>query len=55
MRKALRNVSVGEVHNGLSIEHTEAVTMENCFLGPRVGVPSQASAKDGLFVNDRAK
>ncbi len=23
--------------------------------GARVGVPSQASAKDGLFVNDRAK
>ena len=52
---SFRNVSVGEVQNGLSIEHTEAVTMDNCFLGPRVGVPSQASAKDGLFVNDRAK
>ena len=48
-----RNVSVGSVKKGLSFENTEPVSMQNCFLGPKVGVPSQVSAKDKLFEKEK--
>jgi hypothetical protein len=41
------------VKNGLSFENTESVTLQDCFLGPKVGIPSQVSAKDKLFEKDR--
>lgn len=47
-----RNVSVGSVQNGLSFEHTEPVLMQHCALGPKVEVPSTASALDNLFGRD---
>lgn len=50
---SFRNVSVGSVKNGLSFENTESVTLQDCFLGPKVGIPSQVSAKDKLFEKDR--
>ena len=43
------NVDVPHVAKGLSFEFTEPIALQNCFLGPRVTVPSQASAKDKIF------
>ncbi len=43
------NVDVGECKNAVSFENTEDVTLNNCFLGGKVGVPTQAAPKDNLF------
>ena len=55
--KPIRNVSFRHVHvgvlkKGISFENTEPVLMQDCFLGPRVGVPSMVSAKDKIFDHD---
>ena len=42
-------ITVGEARNGVSFENTEPVQMSNCFIGLKVGVPSQISAKDNIF------
>ena len=44
-----RRVEVDKAENGLSFEHTGPVLMDSCFIGPRVGIPSQVSAKDKIF------
>lgn len=44
-----RNLMAPVVANGLSIENTEPVLMEHCFLGLPAGVPTQASEKDAIF------
>ena len=46
---SFRNVSADEVSHGLSFENTEPVTLQDCHLGERVGVPSQVSAADKIF------
>lgn len=38
---SFRNVDVGEASNAVSIENADDVTMSNCFIGGRVGVPTQ--------------
>ena len=48
-----KNVEVGECKNAISFENTEAVSMSNCFIGGKVGVPTQVTAKDNLFGNDK--
>ena len=48
-RVSFNAVDVPHVSKGLSFEFTEPVRLTNCFLGPKVSVPSQASAKDKLF------
>lgn len=44
-----RNITIGEVKNALSIDNAEGVVMEECHIGGKAGVPTQASAKDKLF------
>lgn len=44
-----RNIEVGECKNAISFENTEDVSMSNCFIGGKVGVPTQAASKDNLF------
>lgn len=44
-----RNVEIGEVVNAISFDNTSDVVLENCHLGGKAGVPTQASAKDNLF------
>ena len=46
---SLRNVNIAEVRNAISFDNTEGVTMNDCHLGGKVGVPSQAAPKDNLF------
>lgn len=46
---SFRNVEVGECKNAVSFENTEGVQMQDCFLGGKVGIPTQAAAKDNLF------
>ena len=48
-----RSIVAPFVANGLSIENTEPVLMEHCFLGLPAGVPTQASDKDAIFGKDR--
>ena len=43
------HVSAEVVNHGLSFENTEPVTMQDCHLGERVGIPSQVSAADKIF------
>lgn len=45
------NVEIGKVENAISIDNTENVVMNNCHIGGKAGVPTQASAKDNLFSN----
>ena len=52
--KPVRNVTfsrveVGEAPNAVSFENSEAVSMSDCFIGGKAGVPTTASAKDKLF------
>lgn len=47
-----KNIEVGECKNGISFENTEGVSMSNCFIGGKVGVPTQVTAKDNLFSGD---
>ncbi len=42
-------IDVPHVAKGVSFEFTDPVLMSNSFLGPKVGVPSQASPRDNLF------
>ena len=46
---SLRNVNIAEVRNAISFDNTEGVTMDDCHLGGKAGVPSQAAPKDNLF------
>lgn len=48
-RVRFNRVDVAKADRGISFEFTEPVMMENCFIGPRVTVPSTASAQDHLF------
>ena len=47
-----KNIEVGECKNGISFENTEGVSMSNCFIGGKVGVPTKVTAKDNLFSAD---
>ena len=47
-----RNIEVGECKNAVSFENTEGVSMNSCFIGGKVGVPTQVTAKDNLFARD---
>lgn len=47
-----KNIEVGECKNGISFENTEGVSLSNCFIGGKVGVPTQVTAKDNLFSGD---
>lgn len=49
----LQNIEVGECKNAMSFENTEPVMISNCFIGGKVGVPTQAAAKDKLFEKDK--
>ena len=49
----LQNIEVGECKNAMSFENTEPVQISNCFIGGKVGVPTQAAAKDKLFEKDK--
>lgn len=44
------NVEIQEVDNAVSFDNTLNVEMRSCHIGGRVGVPSQASSADKLFV-----
>lgn len=44
-----RNITIGEVKNALSIDNAKDVVFEDCHIGGKAGVPTQASAKDNLF------
>ena len=46
---SLRNVNIAEVRNAISFDNTEGVTMDDCHLGGKAGVPSQVAPKDNLF------
>ncbi|MBQ7422538.1 MAG: glycoside hydrolase family 28 protein [Prevotella sp.] len=46
---SFRNIEVGECKNAISFEHTEDVQMQDCFLGGRVGIPTQVTPKDKIF------
>lgn len=46
---SFRNIEVGECKNAVSFENTEDVQLQDCFLGGKVGVPTQVTAKDNLF------
>lgn len=46
---SLRNVNIAEVRNAISFDNTKGVTMDDCHLGGKAGVPSQAAPKDNLF------
>lgn len=48
-----QNIEVGECKNAMSFENTEPVQISNCFIGGKVGVPTQVSAKDKLFEKDK--
>ena len=43
------NVDVDKAGIGLSFSNTKTIGVSNCNLGGYVGVPSTASAKDGIF------
>ena len=45
----LNGVSCNEAKIGLSIENVEDVTVNNCFVGGRAGVPTMVTAKDNIF------
>lgn len=47
------NVSVGEAATGISFNDVTGVEMGECNIGPRAGVPTQASKKDKLFEQGR--
>ena len=40
-----KNVEVGECKNAISFENTEAVSMSNCFIGGKVGVPHKSQPR----------
>ena len=44
-----RNILVNEAKIGISFDKTQNVTMQNCHIGGRVGVPSTAAKKDNLW------
>ncbi len=44
-----QNIEVGECKNAMSFENTEPVRLSNCFIGGKVGIPTQVTAKDKLF------
>lgn len=44
-----RNITVDEAKIGISFDKTQDVTMQNCHIGGRVGVPSTAAKKDNLW------
>ena len=46
---AFDNVDVDKAGIGLSFSNTKTIGVSNCNLGGYVGVPSTASAKDGIF------
>ena len=48
-RVSFRGVEVGECPNAISFEHAEGVTMQDCFIGGKAGVPTTASVQDKLF------
>nr|WP_288318113.1 glycoside hydrolase family 28 protein [Xylanibacter caecicola] len=43
-----RNVNIDKVENAVSIDNTENAVMDNCHLGGKAGIPTQASPKDNL-------
>lgn len=43
------NVDVDKAGIGLGFSNTKTIGVSNCNLGGYVGVPSTASAKDGIF------
>ncbi len=51
----LKNIEVGECKNGISFEYAEPVQMSNCFIGGKVGIPTQVTAKDKLFENEKMR
>lgn len=46
---SLNGISCNSALIGLSIENVEDVTMNNCFVGGRAGVPTMVTAKDNIF------
>ena len=53
-QRPIRNVSfshidVKQASRGISFEFTDPVLMSDCFIGPKVDVPSVASASDHIF------
>lgn len=46
---SFHRVEVGEAKNSISFEHVEGVSMSECFIGGRAGVPTQAASADKLF------
>lgn len=49
----LKNIEVGSAKIGMSFENVEGVGMGECHVGGKVGIPSQITAKDNLFKNDK--
>jgi polygalacturonase len=45
----LKNISIGEVPNALSMDFTEGITFQDCHFGKKAGVPTQASKRDNVF------
>lgn len=46
---SFRDVKVGKADIGLSVENALGVTFEDCFIGGKIGVPTQVTDKDNLF------
>lgn len=46
---SFRNLEVGSASSSIAVENAVGVTFTDCFVGPRPGIPSQASAKDKIF------
>lgn len=44
-----RNVNVKQVPNAVSFDRAEGITVEDCHLGGRAGVPTQVTEKDHIF------
>lgn len=49
------NMNVGTALIGLSVENAIDVTVNNCFIGGRAGVPSQVTSGDRIFERDGDK
>ena len=47
------NIEVGSAKIGVSFSDTEGVTLNDCFIGGRVGVPTQAAKSDRIFDRDK--
>ncbi len=45
----LNGVECNSAHSSISIENAVDVTLNNCFIGGRAGVPTQVSAADKIF------